>query len=361
TDIALIQRGTCTFGEKARNAQAAGAEAVIIFNQGNTDGRTGLIVGTLGDESAGVVTIPVVGASFDNGVALSQPGSTAHVATEVFLEIRTTENIIADSPFGNPDNVVMQGAHLDSVPAGPGIQDNGSGSAALITTALAMAKVESVNQLRFAWWGAEESGLIGSTHYVNTLPEADLGKIALYMNYDMIASPNFVQTVYDADESTFAAADFGVVVPPGSTAIEDVYESFYTGRGVPYDDTAFSGRSDYQAFILAGIPASGLFTGAEERKTAEQQAIWGGTVGDQFDPCYHQACDTFDNLSTEALDVNVDAVAFAALTFAFSTESVNGVPGEHVPGSPKPLPTPAGPEGTFVTGGGASAPGHGDI
>jgi Zn-dependent M28 family amino/carboxypeptidase len=357
SDIALIQRGTCTFGAKALNAQNAGAEAVIIFNQGNAPGRLELIVGTLGDESAGVITIPVVGASFDDGAALST-GTTAHVATDVFLEIRTTENVIADRTFGNTGNVVMAGAHLDSVNAGPGINDNGSGSAALLETALSMAKLEPTNQMRFAWWGAEESGLIGSTFYVNTLPEDQLANIALYMNYDMVASPNFVQTVYDADESTFTAADFGVVVPEGSTAIEDVYESFYTLQGVPYDDTEFSGRSDYQAFILADIPSSGLFTGAEVVKTPEQEAIWGGTAGDQFDPCYHQACDTIDNLSLEALDVNSDAIAFAMLTFAFSTETVNGVPGTKVPGPPFVMPTPAGPEGTFVTSGG-SGPIHG--
>jgi Zn-dependent M28 family amino/carboxypeptidase len=358
-DIALIQRGACTFATKAFNAQEAGAEAVVIFNQGNAEGSLGLIVGTLGDESAGLIDIPVVGASFADGAALSAPGSTARVATEVFLETRTTENVIADGTHGNPDNVVMSGAHLDSVLEGPGINDNGSGTAALLETALAMAKVRPVNQLRFAFWGAEESGLIGSTHYVDELSDDEIDQIALYMNYDMVGSPNFVHTVYDADESTFDAADFGVVVPEGSAAIEDVYESFYTLKGVPYDDTAFSGRSDYQAFIFADIPASGLFTGAEQTKTPEQEAIWGGTAGVAFDPCYHEPCDTIDNVSAEAIDVNSDAIAFATLTFAYSTETVNGVPGRRVPGLPVRLPTPAGPEGTFVTGGGAG-PGHDD-
>ena len=136
-------------------------------------------------------------------------------------------------------------------------------------------------------------------------------------------------------------------IPAGSTAIEDLFESFYPLLGEPYDDTQFSGRSDYQAFIEAGIPSGGLFTGAEQVKTAEQAAIWGGTAGAWFDPCYHEACDTFANNNDHALDVNVDAIAFATLTFAYSTESVNGVPGKRVPGA-KPLPAPAGPEGTFV-------------
>ena len=139
-----------------------------------------------------------------------------------------------------------------------------------------------------------------------------------------------------------------MAIPPGSTAIEDLYESYYTLIGEPYDDTAFDGRSDYEAFILAGIPSGGLFTGAEVPKTEEQEAIWGGTAGEQFDPCYHLACDTFDNVDLHALEVNSDLIAFAQLTFAYSTESVNGVPGKKVPGPPTALPAPAGPEGTFA-------------
>ena len=352
-DIALIQRGTCTFAEKAVNAEAAGAEAVIIFNQGNDPTREALIVGTLVPSPA-EITIPVVGASFDNGVALSQPGSTAHVRV-VPNETRTDVNVIADLPGRNANNVVMAGAHLDSVTAGPGINDDGSGSAALLETALQMSKVKPENTVRFAWWGAEEEGLIGSTAYVEGLSQAERDRIALYMNYDMVGSPNYIFMVYDADESTFEAAP--VIVPPGSTAIEDLYESYYTMVGEPYDDTAFDGRSDYQAFIDAGIPSGGLFTGAEEPKTAEQQAIWGGTAGAQFDPCYHSACDDIDNVDLHALEVNSDLIAFAMLTYAYSTETVNGVPGKRVPGPPMTLPAPAGPEGTFAGGDGGAGPG----
>ncbi len=344
-NIALIQRGTCTFGVKAVNAQAAGASAVIIFNQGNTPAREPLIVGTLLPLPVGAppVTIPVVGASFAQGEALAQAGSRAHIQVDA-PETRTDVNVIAELEGKNDDNVVMAGAHLDSVTEGPGINDNGSGSAALLETALMIAKVKPENTIRFGWWGAEEEGLIGSTAYVEGLSQDERDQIALYMNYDMVGSPNYFLGVYDADESSFAAP---VPIPDGSIAIEDVYESYYTLVGEPYDDSEFSGRSDYQAFIEADIPSGGLFTGAEVVKTAEQAAIWGGTVGAQFDPCYHLACDTFANNSDHALTVNSDLIAFAQLTFAFSTESVNGVAGKNVPGS-SPLPTPAGPEGTFV-------------
>ena len=346
SDIVLVQRGTCTFGVKALNADTAGAEAVILFNQGNDPTREGLIVGTLLPDGA-TATIPVVGASFADGAALAQAGSTARVRV-LPAETRTDLNVIAEKRGLNDNNVVMAGAHLDSVGAGPGINDNGSGSAALLEIAQNLANHRPVNTLRFAWWASEEGGLIGSTDYVAGLSQAEKDRIALYLNFDMIGSPNYFIGVYDADQSSYNAP-VGVPIPAGSVQIEDVFESYYTMVGEPYDDTEFSGRSDYQAFILNGIPSSGLFTGAEVPKTAEQAGVWGGTVGAQFDPCYHQACDTFTNRADHALDVNSDAVAFAVLTFAFSTEAVNGVVGKPVPDS-GPLPTPAGPRGTCPAG-----------
>jgi Zn-dependent M28 family amino/carboxypeptidase len=345
-NIALIQRGTCPFALKVENAETAGASAVVIFNQGNTaaQDRQDLIIGTLAPY---VASVPVVGLSYPEGAELSQtPALTMHVEV-IAPETRTDVNVIAEKTGVNDDNVVMAGAHLDSETLGPGINDNGSGSAALLETALMMAKVKPENTLRFAWWGAEESGLVGSTAYVNGLSQAEKDRIAMYMNYDMVGSPNYIFMVYDADTSTFPAPA-GVPIPAGSAAIEDVYESYYTSIGEPYDDTQFSGRSDYQAFILNGIPSGGLFTGAEEIKTEEQESIWDGAAGEQFDPCYHIACDTFDNVDLHALEVNSDLIAYAMLTFAFSTESVNRVPGRAVPGSASmPPPTPAGPEGTF--------------
>jgi Zn-dependent M28 family amino/carboxypeptidase len=248
----------------------------------------------------------------------------------------------------------MAGAHLDSVIEGPGIQDNGSGSAALLETALMMANLRPENTLRFAWWAGEEQGLLGSEDYVEGLSDAERDRIALYMNYDMVGSPNYIFMVYDSDESTFEAP---VDIPAGSAAIEDLYESYYTWIGEPYEDTEFSARSDYQAFILNGIPAGGLFTGAEVIKTEEQEAIWGGEAGEQFDPCYHLACDDFDNIDLRALEVNSDLIAFAALAFAYSTESVNGVRGKRVPGKRITLPAPAGPEGTFAGEDGGHGPG----
>ena len=318
--IALVQRGSCGFAVKVLNAQAAGAAAVIVMNEGQP-GRTGL-VGMIGDATG--LVIPAVFATSAAGENLaSTPGATVTVTVDFFSETRTAWNVIAETKGGNPGNVVMAGAHLDSVQDGPGINDNGSGSAALLETAIQMQKVKPNNTVRFAWWGAEEEGLLGSNHYVEVLPEADAARIALYLNFDMVASPNYTFGVYDGDNSGGTApAGF---IPPGSAQIEDVFEAYYTSVGEPFTDTDFSGRSDYGAFIAAGIPAGGLFTGAEVPKTAEEAAIWGGTAGMALDPCYHQACDGIGNLSAHALDVNADAIAAAVVTFAFDTSTVNGV------------------------------------
>jgi Zn-dependent M28 family amino/carboxypeptidase len=254
------------------------------------------------------------------------PGLRVRLHVNVTREPTTSTNVIAESRFGSPTNVVMAGAHLDSVPEGPGINDNGSGSSGLLEVAEAMAKVRPRNQVRFAWWGAEEAGLVGSTSYVNDLLENDpaaLDAIALYLNFDMIGSPNYGLFVYDGDGDAF-----GLVGPEGSAQIEELFEQYYAEIGVPSRPTAFSGRSDYQAFINNGIPAGGLFTGAEGIKTVEEAGLWGGTAGIAYDPCYHSVCDTIDNLDHTALEINADAVGYAVLTYAQSTLSVNGVPGK---------------------------------
>lgn len=191
-----------------------------------------------------------------------------------------------------------------------------------------LAKAPVRNKVRFALWGAEESGLVGSTYYVNNLPSAELDKIALYLNFDMIGSPNHVFFVYDGDDSDAVGAGPG---PAGSAQIEKLFEAYDNQRGLPFKGTDVSGRSDYGPFIAVVIPSGGLFTGAEGIKTADEAALWGGTAGQQYDPCYHLACDTYTNINLPAFDVNVDAVAYATLTSALSTETVNGVKGPRRP------------------------------
>lgn len=318
-NIALISRGACSFALKATNAHAAGAAGVIIYNN-----IPGTLNGTLSSTFA--LDISVTSVTQDVGQQLAAtPGLIMRLKTDTFRGEATTYNVLAESRRGKSSNVVMAGAHLDSVNAGPGINDNGSGSAALLEVAEQMAKVKPRNQVRFAWWGAEESGLVGSTYYVNNLTQEEQDDIALYLNFDMIGSPNHVFFIYDGDDSDGVGAGPG---PEGSAQIEDVFESYYEGVNLPYKGTDFSGRSDYGPFIAVGIPSGGLFTGAEGIKTPEEAALWGGTAGDQYDPCYHLACDTYDNNNLQALDVNSDAVAFATLQFAMNTQAVNGERGK---------------------------------
>ncbi|MDQ4006549.1 MAG: M20/M25/M40 family metallo-hydrolase [Actinomycetota bacterium] len=317
-NIAVIQRGTCTFRQKADNAAAAGAVGAIIFNEGQ-EGRTELLSGTLSQPQVG---IPVLGTTFALGEELvAAEGSTATMSTDVSVtEDIPTENVIADSTWGRTDRTVMAGAHLDSVLEGPGINDNGSGVGAILETAEQLAdQEETENAVRFAFWGAEESGLIGSQHYVDSLSARALKDIMLYLNFDMVGSPNFVRFVYDGDGSTF-----GVAGPTGSGHIEDTFNAYFASQGLASEPTQFDGRSDYDAFINAGVPAGGLFTGAEGIKTEEQAAVYGGTAGVAYDPCYHAECDDFRNVSIPGLDQMSDAVAHATLVYADSQSTVTG-------------------------------------
>lgn len=315
--IALLQRGACDFATKAQNAADAGATGVVLFNQGDTEDRKGLISATLGDAYAG--GIPVLFATYEVGVALAQTADVqVRVVTDVTRKRTETHNLIAETRHGNPGNVVMAGAHLDSVYEGAGINDNGSGSAALLELALQLSKARPTNRLRFAWWGAEESGLVGSTYYVSQLPAEEKAKIKAYLNFDMIASPNFAYFVYDGDGSAF-----GLEGPPGSAALEKLFEEYYKLRGLPFEGDEITFRSDYAQFFTDGIAFGGLFTGAEVLKTEEQAARYGGTAGIALDPCYHAACDDLNNIDRRALEVNGDAMAFVTSWLSLSTRVVD--------------------------------------
>ena len=321
--IALIQRGACSFAQKAENASKAGAVAALIFNQGNEPTRKELLQGTLGESYDR--SIPVFGLNYERGVALSEsPETEITVSAKTEVANLITYNVVAETPGGNPDNVVMLGAHMDSVPAGPGINDNGSGSAGILEVAIKMMEVikasdKPYNKLRFAWWSAEEVGLIGSARYVESLDEDSKARIAMYLNFDMIGSKNYKLGVFDADGDTH-----GQEGPEGSAAIEQFFQMYYTLAGTKSTDVELSGRSDYAPFAEVGIPVGGLFTGAEGTKTEAEAGLYGGVAGEAYDACYHKVCDTVDMINMDALEVNVNAIGFAALTYAYSTYAVNG-------------------------------------
>jgi Zn-dependent M28 family amino/carboxypeptidase len=308
-DIAVIQRGVCSFGQKAQMAEAGGASAAIIFNQGDTADREDLVIGTLGAGSG--VGIPVVFATYAVGEALASADESDELELQIIVDaeavIDVTDNVLADFPSGDPGNLIVLGAHLDSVPAGPGLQDNGSGSAVLIETAEVMSRCTPTNRLRFAWWGAEELGLVGSRHHVSQLDEDEIASVAAYLNFDMIASPNYVHFVYDGNQTSFES-----VAVTTSGFIEQLLREPLERDGIEAKDTALNGRSDYQAFMDAGIPVGGLFTGAEQAKSPSEEEVFGGTADEAYDPCYHQACDTIDNVAVNALEPNAQAAVHAA-------------------------------------------------
>ncbi len=317
-NIALIQRGTCTFRAKVENAAAAGAVGVIIFNEGQP-GRQETLNGTLG---APLGPVPAVGIGYELGAALAATAGL-RMRIGVSAEVRSTEsfNVIADSRTGRSDRTVVVGAHLDSVTEGPGIQDNGSGSAAILELAQQFSAlgIAPRNKVRFALWGGEEFGLLGAEAYLAGLSTTQLKGIALNLNFDMIASPNYVRFVYDGNGSATPAAG-----PNGSGVIEDVFLQYFAAQGLASKPTAFDGRSDYGPFIDRGIPAGGLFTGAEGIKTEAEAAVYGGTAGAAYDHCYHQACDDIGNVNREAMDQMSDAMAHTVLQFAMTTSAVNG-------------------------------------
>jgi len=237
-----------------------------------------------------------------------------------------TFNIIADTLDGDDNNIIVVGSHLDSVPAGPGINDNGSGSATNLELALQLYNLTQsptnpfklVNKVRFAWWGAEEKGLLGSRYYVsnlNSTQPAELQKIAMNINLDMVGSPNYYRGVYDGSSA------LDVNIRNGSTAIQyQLQLAFDELLQVPYGFSTFDGRSDYGPFIESNIPAGGLFTGAEKMKDAAGRKLYGGLANTPYDPCYHQYCDTIENINMDVFEENAIAAAYALEYFAVQAD-----------------------------------------
>lgn len=307
--VALMRRGGCDFAVKARNAQEAGAVAAVVL----IDGESEATVVMRGDGDG--LTIPVVSVTGETARTLPDVvGAEVRVVSARASGPLVVHNVIAQTSWGDPDSVVIAGAHLDSVTEGPGISDNGSGSAALLAAAEHLADDDLPTAVRFAWWGAEEIGLIGSTEYVQAMTQDELAAVTAYLNMDMVASPNYVFGVYDSDGS-LGSGWYGQV-PPGSAQVEQAFVGFFSDHGLPYEEMPLDGRSDYDAFVTAGIPSGGLFTGADEMKTAEHVERYGGDLGRPLDPCYHEPCDTLDNIDRFALTVNTNALVAALRTLA---------------------------------------------
>ena len=307
--ILLLRRGGCFLFEKAQNAAAAGAGAVLIANAGGP-GRTAPISGTLVRPG---IRIPVLSVSYDVGAGIAQSAGPGAIRMRVSVAVQTRRaraaNLVAELPGRTSPRVVLLGAHLDSVANGPGINDNGSGSALVLELARQARRLRArpALGLRFAWWGAEELGLHGSTAYVRTLPRAELARLAAVLNFDMVGSPNFGRFVYD-----------GAGQPGGSQRIEDAFRAYFAERRLPVVELSLGGASDHAPFAAAGVPVGGLFTGADSAKNASEQRLFGGRAERAYDACYHQACDTLANVNLRVAEQMADAAAVVALRLASS-------------------------------------------
>jgi Zn-dependent M28 family amino/carboxypeptidase len=282
--IALIRRGGCFFSEKVRNAIAAGAAAVIVFNDGSP-GHEGPIEATL----VRPVEVPALSLANQPGETLAQQADSGPVRMRVqtSVEVSQTEaaNVLADLPGATKGAPLLLGAHLDSIESGPGINDNGSGVATLLELAAQARKlgVQPQRPVRFAFWAGEEAGEFGSKEYLKSL-ESPIDDVASVVNLDMVGSPNPEPFVYEGD---------GTIQEALSDAVRD--------EGLDPVPVDLEGRSDHAPFEDAGIPTGGLFTGADEP----------APDGKPHDSCYHRACDTVDNVDLAILEKMADALASA--------------------------------------------------
>jgi aminopeptidase S len=215
-------------------------------------------------------------------------------------------NLVAERAGTTEAQVVMLGAHLDSVAAGPGINDDGTGVATILALAERIAGLDSPAwTVRFAFWGAEEPGLRGSSAYVESLSATERERLAAYLNLEMLGSPNYIRFVH---------AEPGA--PPGSDAITSLFTLYFDSVGQAWDPIDLTGKTDHASFGRAGIPTGGLFGGGRELKTADQAARFGGDAGEPSDPCSDAACDTIANINDVALDELSDAIAHVVATLA---------------------------------------------
>jgi Zn-dependent M28 family amino/carboxypeptidase len=303
--IALMRRGVCPFTQKAQNAEEHGAAAALMANDGSP-GRTAPLSATV----FAPISIPAIVVSSELASELTRLAQVGIVRLRIVLSVRTTTeraaNVVADLP-GRKPGVVLLGAHLDSVANGPGINDNGSGSALVLEVAREARRLHlrPKHGLRFAFWGGEELGLLGSTSYVQSLSAKERSRLLDVLNFDMVGSPNFGRIVYAAEGQ-----------PRGSLRINDAFHTYFAARGLQVEEASLGGSSDHAAFAEAGIPVGGLFTGADEEKSAASAQRFGGSANIPFDACYHKACDTLANIDFGVLEQMADAGGVVALRLA---------------------------------------------
>ncbi|MFG1954453.1 M28 family peptidase [Micromonospora sp. NPDC048830] len=298
--VVVVARAACGYTRQQQVAAGVGARAVLLYYVTPSPENSYRFHAFVPQ----AFTIPVASVSQRDGEELARAsrasGVRAHLTLRASNVERTTVNLIAETAGGDPDNVVLLGAHLDSVTEAPGINDNGAMAATVLQVALALAGRQHAvtNKVRFVWWGAEEMVNVGSGHYVSTLSADERRRVAAVLNGELIASPNYGRFVWDRGTG-------------GGHVIAGLFVGYFDRRGLPYERTSpDSVGSDHLAFEAVGIPTGGIDGGNLGVKTPAQQGLFGGQAGQMFDHCYHQPCDRLDSLNRQALDTNVPAVAW---------------------------------------------------
>lgn len=324
--IAVVDDSECSIVDKQAVALAEGAVGLLVVSRANPTKPVGAPASLFSPGYYGNLTVPVGIIDPTADAALRRTNAPVTLVLDSEPVMTRSQNVLAQTRSGDTGNVIVVGAHLDSVRSGPGINDNGSGVAAVLETALQLgAEPRADNAVRFAFWGAEEISTDGSTHYVRSLTEEQLADIALYLNFDMVASPNAGYFTDDGDQSAQTGTDVSAV-PDGMAGIERTLAGHLNLAGVRPADLPLGRNTDYAPFLAAGIPIGGVTTGSSQQKTEVQERVWGGQAGRAFDPDYHTPRDTIDNVNRDALEIMASTVAFAVGTYAQTTDGVNGVP-----------------------------------
>ncbi|CAF1335882.1 unnamed protein product [Rotaria sordida] len=328
--VALVKRGICTFNEKGALAAKYNVSALLIYNDGATPDRVSPIAVSLGQENylPALFLSSGIGQELVNAAQNTPTNAGVRIIIQVEdLPLSPIGNICADTPTGDITQTIVVGSHSDSVPAGPGINDNGSGSTANLGLAIALARLFNNSnyakykyRVRFCWWGAEEIGLLGADYHVkqakiSTVIGERLTDYLINLNYDMLGSPNYIFGIYDGRT---ANNNTPVHALPGSNKITAVYREWFTRQNLPWNYTDFSGRSDYGPFLAEGIVAGGLFSGADGMKAIYERDYYdkmlgqglGGIASVIHDPCYHRACDSIQNINVFAYEKMVQAAAY---------------------------------------------------
>lgn len=323
--IAVVDDTGCSIVDKQRVAVGEGAVGVLVVSQATPTRPVGAPPTLFTPGYYNDLTVPVGIIDPAADAALRRTDSEVTLVLDNKPVMTTSRNVIAQTKTGDTKNVVVVGAHLDSVQSGAGINDNGSGVATVLETALQLGgEPGTANAVRFAFWGAEEVSMDGSRTYLRSLSKEQLDDIALYLNFDVLGSPNAGYFTDDGDQST-QTGDF-TPAPDGSAGIERTLAGRLLLTGVRPADIPLQRVTDYAPFLAAGVPVGGLTTGSSQVKTPVQARLWGGREGVAFDPNYHTRLDNIDNIDRDALAVMASAAAYGIGTYAQSVEGVNGVP-----------------------------------